>query len=34
METQTSILARDIILLSIILDWSEDIGIQGIEFKY
>jgi len=28
METQTSILARDIILLSIILDWSEDIGIQ------
>jgi len=29
METQTSILARDIILLSILLDWSEDIGIQG-----
>jgi len=28
METQTSILARDIMLLSIILDWSEDIGIQ------
>jgi len=29
METQTSILARDIMLLSIMLDWSEDIGIQG-----
>ncbi|ORX50011.1 hypothetical protein BCR36DRAFT_327461 [Piromyces finnis] len=28
METQTSVLARDIILLSIILDWSENIGIQ------
>lgn len=28
METQTSVLARDIILLSIMLDWTEDIGIQ------